>query len=182
MDFKRRREGTQRLVRRSRLHSGSLAEATSKKPSQIIIGISKYGKSGHRAISFEAEIFLILGYLSNAVNGSNLMQSRPSCRAQRKSPMSRFFKSSLLRVQNVGFQSLRACFAGQAFRICQRAEKVTRFATLATQLPFRSVSSAIHVAQVVLRAIPALHIPPNPRGSGPALPAWGIGLPFPDMR
>jgi hypothetical protein len=52
----------------------------------------------------------------------------------------------------------------------------------ATLLPFRSVSSALRVAQVFLRAIQALHFPPNPRGSGPAVPAWGIGLPSPDVR
>lgn len=43
----------------------------------------------------------------------------------------------------------------------------------------RSVGLVLLAAPSVLEASPALHSQPSPPGSGPALPAWGIGLPSP---
>ena len=43
----------------------------------------------------------------------------------------------------------------------------------------RSVGLVLLAAPSVLEASPALHSQPSPPGSGPAVPAWGIGLPSP---
>ena len=43
----------------------------------------------------------------------------------------------------------------------------------------RSVGLVLLAAPNVLEASPVLHSQPSPPGSGPAVPAWGIGLPSP---